>query len=143
MIDWLSVLLKPLEDVNILFKKFREESIYKVTHNGQVFSLQKVLNDAFDNELRRIVIEDAFFVDPLYIYPEADNKPVYIYEETETPVYIYDGTVFLNLDVEFVVIFPIELKPFNQDDLNKIETRIKGLVNYYKLASKRYIIQWI
>lgn len=140
-IDWIETFLKPLEEVNVLFKKFRKNSIYKVTHNGQVCYLQKVLNDAFDRFPRRIYITDVFYIENLYIYPENDNKPVYI-NETQ-PVYIYDDAAFDIPDYEFIVHMPIELKPAAEIDLINLEIQIKSLVNYYKLASKRYVIQWI
>lgn len=57
-IDWIETLLKPLEQVNFSLKKYRKDAIYKVTHNGQVVYLEKVLNDSFDPELRRIKIDD-------------------------------------------------------------------------------------
>lgn len=141
LIDWIECLLKPLEEVNVNFKIFRKASIYKVTHNGQVVYLQKVLNDYFDKEERRIYIKDVFYRNPLYIYPETDEKPVYIYDNE--PVYVYDDNDFNLPDYEFVVYIPIALKPVNDIDIINIEIQIKSLVNYYKLASKRYLIKWI
>lgn len=143
-IDWLETLFKPLEEVNFKFKIFRKESIYKVTHNGQVVYLQKVLNDAFDNEFRRIYIVDSFAIEPLWVYPEANQRDIYIGEvgDSET-VYVYDESIFDDSDVDFIVVMPIELMPATDYDLNIVEIQIKSLVNYYKLASKRYKIIWI
>lgn len=145
LIDWLIALLKPLEEVNLSFKKFREDSIYKVTHNGQVYSLQAVLNDAYDNDLRRIRIKDSLFIDPLYIYPEDDERPVYIYPEGQDPdqVYVYDDSVFDDIDVDFIVCIPVEYRPADPQELNVLLIQIKSLINYYKIASKTYIIKWI
>lgn len=144
LIDWLITLLKPLEEVNYKFKAFRRQAIYKVTHNGQVVYLQKVLRDAYDNEQRRILIQDAFSRDPLYIYPEANQLPAYIYSEAENqPVYLYDNSIFDAGDYDFVVLFPLKLKPLTDFETNILEIQIKSLINYYKLASKRYIILWI
>lgn len=144
LIDWLITLLKPLEETNYKFKAFRRQAIYKVTHNGQVVYLQKVLRDAYDNEQRRILIQDAFSIDPLYIYPEANQLPAYIYSEAENqPVYLYDNSIFDAGDYDFVVLFPLELKPLTDFETNILEIQIKSLINYYKLASKRYIILWI
>ncbi len=139
-IDWIETLIKPIEDVNISFNKFRKASIHKVTHNGQVCYLQKTLNDSFDKFSRRIYIRDVFYVENVYIYPQIDNKPVYIHETQ--PTYIYDDDAFNLPDYEFIVYMPIELKPAANKDLINLETQIKSLVNYYKLASKRYIILW-
>ncbi len=140
-IDWLSCLLHPLSFVNYNLNIFRKESIYKVTHNGQVVYLQKVLNDKYDNELRRIRIQDSFIYDPTWVYPEIRELPVYVYDENN-PVYIYDESAFDTAETDFVAIFPNEIKPVNEIDLNILEIQIKSLINYYKLAGKRYLILW-
>lgn len=145
LLDWLIVLLKPLEEVNRDFNAFRAVSIYQVTHNGQVFSLQAVLNDAYDNVERRIRIVDTLVLDPLYIYPEADERPVYVYPEGqqvgEIP-YVYDESVFDDIDLDFLVLIPIEYRPADAQERNILEIQIRSLVNYYKLASKRYEIRY-
>jgi hypothetical protein len=141
-IDWLETLLKPLEEVNFSFKQFRKDSIYKVTHNGQVVYLQKVLNDSFDNEFRRIKIKDSFENDPTWIYPQANENPTYIYDQN-SPTFLYDNSIFNNIEVDFVLSIPSGLKPFNEYDQRILEIQIKSIVNYYKLASKRFKILWI
>lgn len=142
--DWLIVLLRPLGEVNLRFNKFRARSIYKVTHNGQVFSLQAVLNDAYDDTLRRIRIVDGAKIDPLYIYPEADDKPAYIYPDGVEPItYIYDDSILEDADFDFVVLIPVEYRPADPQALNILLIQIRSLINYYKLASKRYTIKWI
>jgi len=143
LIDWLVTLLNPVEDVNYKFKKFRDSSIYKVTHNGQVVYLQKVLNDYFDNLDRRIYIVDSLVIPPTWVYPVNENLPVYIYPENENkPVYIYDDSIFIDSGIDFVVILPLDIKPTNATDLNTLEIYMKSLINYYKLASKRYKLEW-
>lgn len=144
LIDWLVSLLKPLEEVNFLFKNFRKQAIYKVVHNGQVVYLEKVLNDRYDNSLRRIYITDAFEFDPTYIYPEDEELPVYIYPENEDqPRYIYPESVFGESNVDFIVFVPLDLQPSNPTTLNNFLIQMRSLINFYKLASRRYSIQWI
>lgn len=130
--------IEPIKVIHNEFKVFRKNSIYKIVHNGQVMILEKVLNDAFDNTLRRIYITDSLIKDPLYIYSTPEQKPVYLGSE-----FLYDFSVFNDIGTDFNVIFPISLKPVTAFDLLNSENRIKALINYYKLASKRYKIQWI
>ena len=40
-------------------RSYRRETGYRLSHNGQVCRLRGVLNDEFDPERRRIVIEDG------------------------------------------------------------------------------------
>lgn len=153
LIDWLLVLIEPLSSTNRELRVFRDQAIYKVTHNGTVVLLQKVLNDAFDNELRRILICDTIEFPSVWVYPEADNRPVYVDDESGDPVWVYDfNSVFTEAEYDFIVKMPIELMPTGDttgtvdevpEDLLIFELQIKSLVNYYKLASKRYKIVWM
>lgn len=138
-VDFLNALLRPLEEVNFNLKAFRREAIYKVTHNGQVVYLQAVLNDKYDRNPRRIYIDDFPVFDPLYIYPEADELPVYL----GTPYLYPEGQGFQGAEFDFLVYIPLDLKPFDLYQLELLLTQIRGLINYYKLASKRYDIIWI
>ena len=134
-IDFLSALIAPVINLKFDFDIFRRQSIYKVVHNGQVGLLEKVLNDAFDVEQRRIYIIDSVDVDPLYIYTNPEARPVYIGTQ-----YVYDNSSFNDADFDFLVIVPISLKPSAPLDITNFENKMKALVNYYKLASKRYKI---
>lgn len=144
-VDFLEALLKPLEEINYSLKVARKDAIYKVTHNGQVVYLEAVLNDSYDQSLRRIYIDDFPIFDPLYIYPEADERPVYIYADSEeNPVYLYpEGSGYQGAPFDFVVHVPVEYRPLNAFELELFLTQMRGLINYYKLASKRYTIVWI
>lgn len=147
LIDWLNVLIQPLTQTNFSFKTFRRESIYKVTHNGTVVMLQKVLNDAFDPSARRIRIVDSIIFDPLYIYPESDLKPVYVEAEDDfaiSDLYVYaDKEIAEENEVDFIIQMPRALRPITDEETDILEIQISSLTNYYKLASKRYKILWI
>jgi hypothetical protein len=137
-IEFIYCLVDPIKKLNSEFISFREKSIYKIVHNGQVILLEKVLNDAFDKFDRRIYITDSVQNEPLYLHSTQEQRPVYIGEKT-----LFNFGSFDAANYEFIVIMPVELKPVFLFDLLNFENRIKTSVNYYKLASKRYVIQWI
>ncbi|QHB38506.1 hypothetical protein lotta81_gp048 [Flavobacterium phage vB_FspM_lotta8-1] len=137
-VSYVYCFIEPLNVLHNEFKIFRKKSIYKIVHNGQVMLLEKVLNDAYDPEERRIYITDSIINDPLHIYTEIEARPVYL--DTQ---YLYTFEVFNETEIDFYVVFPIELKPISPFDLLNFENIIKALINYYKLASKRYKILWI
>lgn len=137
-VDYIYTFIEPISRLHFDFLGFRKKEIYKVVHNGQVIILEKVLNDAFDETERRIFISEEVFFDPLYIYTTDENKPVFLGTE-----YIYVTPVNDAIDTDFIVNFPIALKPNNSLALLNFENRIKALTNYYKLASKRFKILWI
>lgn len=137
-VAYIYCLVEPVKVLHDEFKIFRKKSIYKIVHNGQVMLFEKVLNDAYDDPQRRIYITDSIINDPLYIYSIPEQRPVYL-----GTGYLYDFSVFNDVGVDFYVVFPIALKPVSPFDILNFENRIKALINYYKLASKRYKIIWI
>lgn len=139
MIAWLNILSIPITSIHNRFLQKRKEDHYKLNHTGQVFSLRKVLNDAFDNELRRIEIGDGNRYEKTYIYTKGEQKPKFLGK-----IYIYDNSVFDDTGADFLVLIPIEV--WNQE---KTETtrgnykfyEMEALIDFYKIASKRYKIQ--
>jgi len=138
-VDFVEAILKPLEEVNFNLKIFRKRSIYKVVNNGQVVYLQAVLNDQYDRDQRRIYIDSAELKDPLYIYAQNELKDVYLGEE-----YLYSqNETDTSASVDFIVYIPVEYRPFSPRDLEIFLIQMRSLINYYKLASKRYKIIFI
>lgn len=110
------------------FNISRNNNIYNLQHNGQRCYLRSMLNDAFDPDQRRITIDDTIAYDWLYIYPESADQPLWL--ETRliaslqyTGIEGTDFTVFCNGACS------VGSRP-----------QMVALLNYYKLAGKRYSI---
>ncbi|MDO5106591.1 hypothetical protein, partial [Capnocytophaga sp.] len=143
ILAFLRLLITPLKRIHYDFSQKRNNQngdLYRLKHNGQVCYLRKVLNDNFDKEQRRIKIIDGNQFKAKYIYTEGEQKPVYL------------GTMYLNRDVDyaetgvdFIVKIPLEVWKRQKTETNQIgELRfyaIEALIDYYKLAGKRYIIE--
>lgn len=95
----------------------------RIRITGQVRVLRYELNNKFDSSLRRIEITDIEINSELFIFLESENQPVYL------PNFI-SGAFY-----DFVVKIPLELQPQ--------EVFIKDFLNTYKLAGKRYQIEYI
>ncbi|XTB52982.1 hypothetical protein LDK11_12330 [Fusobacterium nucleatum] len=128
LIAWLRTLAMPLNKLLDDFKVHRERDLYNLAHNSQVCYLRKALNDEFDPQLRRIKIEDGRQNQRLYIYPRSANRPLYIGK-----VFLYQRGSYIDGGVDFVVVLPHGL----EYDRYKLE----ALVNFYKLAGKRWTIE--
>lgn len=136
MFAWCKALIAPISSLHGSFLAFRKQQNYELSITGQVCLLEKLLNDKFDNTLRRIFITDgekskrkyAFtkneFV-PLPIYTEGENKPVFVY---------LDGEIN-SLTYHFIVNVPTGLR-FNNDVMISV-------LNSFKLPSRKYVIQSI
>lgn len=127
IIAWLQMLLAPLERLQYDFEQKRKNDLITLTHNGQKCYLRKILNDTFDEALRRIRIEDMHLFNAMYIYTEAEKQPVYLEEK-----YLYTSGEMQVSGVNFSVHIPLSLQ--------EKEVEIKALIEAYKIASKRYII---
>lgn len=133
---FLKSLIKPLKELHEnlnsgeSFLELYKNALYKINHNGQVVYLEKVLNDRFDKDLRRIYITDGLFNTPTYAYPHIVEKDIYLNTQ-----YIFSGKDLAFKDVDFVVVFPQNVVVSGEAGI-----RIKSLINYYKLASKTYKI---
>lgn len=120
-------------------RAYRNTTSYRLSHNGQVCKLRGVLNDEFDPELRRIAIEDPDSMESLeastawqreagcwIMVPQRGTGAVSIHREGFSGTSGYD----------FWVTVPEELRTA------ETETRLRAVVNMYKLASKRYAINY-
>lgn len=125
---WLRALHFPLIKVLDDFNFSRNDNLYNLAHNGQVAYLRGALNDRFDKSQRRIKIADGNRYQRQYIYTRGEQNPKYLGK-----IYLYDRADYGDTGVDFIVLIPRGLI-YN-------EYEMKALVDFYKLASKRYKIQ--
>lgn len=127
LVAWLRTLATPLHKLLYDFQLSSQADLYKLSHNSQVCYLRKALNDEFDDEQRRIRIEDGKQKQRLYIYPRSANKPLYLGK-----VFLYQRGDYIDGGVDFIVVLP--------KDLTYDKYKLEALVNFYKLAGKRWQI---
>lgn len=125
---WLRVLHFPLIEIVDKFNFNRVDNLYNLAHNGQVCYLRGALNDRFDPSQRRIKITDGNRYKREYIYTDGEQKPRYL-----GTIYLRDDADYGDTGVDFIVEIP--------QGLNYNQFEMKYLIDFYKLASKRYKIQ--
>lgn len=121
-------MVQPVYSLMGWFEVNRQANLYNLKHNGQVCYLRAVLNDAFDMQLRRIRLEDSERLDWVFVYPEAADRPLWL-----DTVVIASEAFTSDEGTDFTVIVPSDLS-------RAIIPQMISLVNYYKLAGKRYSI---
>lgn len=132
--EWMSlihVMNTPFKHSLNAFYALYEQKRYEIAFNGQVMNLEHVLNDYFDNILRRIRIAD-YSVTPLYLFNLAeDNEVTYLFnsDEVADPVYLNNQEEASGLFIIYVPIGQIT----NYNLFNSIATK-------YKLKGKTYQI---
>lgn len=130
--SWLMALIGPVIKLYNGFLAFRSAVIYQLTITPQVCKLEKMLNDRYDNQLRRIYIEDAIEKEPWFLYLKVEAKRMFLYTKSEAsaPQYLYTKSETVQFGVDFVINIPV----FVVFDINEF----KSLVKKYKLASKTF-----
>lgn len=132
-------MVSPLCYLHTRFILFRRESIYRLTHNGQVCYLRAVLNDQFDPIERRITVtEDADSVGILMLRNREEDKAILLPARETGRAIIVNRRGFDGINgFDFWINIPLVL-------LETVDvTRLKAIVGTYKLASKRFSINYI
>jgi len=133
-IEWLASCLSGISFIYNQFTIFRNQTLKELSYNSQTKILEKALNDNYDDNQRRIYIDNTFDnKEVIYLFNKGEADPIYIYDisEGKKPVYWYSVEEFAN-DFDFVVYVPI--------GLTSIQDKIAALTTFYKLASTRFKI---
>lgn len=136
-VAFMSVTMLPFSKIKRSLSAYANEKAKELKITGQTCKLQKLLNDTFDNEMRRIRIVDSALIDlpMIYVFPrDADN--VLFVGGKDNPVYIQMSVKTAAVATDFYVVIPKQLGL--SDNL-----QLKALVNTYKLAAKRWLIKEI
>ncbi len=136
-VAWLYVLIKPVETLHGLFLTVAAELDYKLKYTSQQKVLAALLNNVFDDTLRRIYIITNSDGSPVYyIYKIVEGEPpLYVYKTTESasPRYVYTIPE-QTASGQFTVYVPTAL--------SASESLIIARVNYYKLAGTSFTIKY-
>lgn len=128
LMNFLYVLLTGVRKASAVFNTYREDTDYRLTHNGQVCYLRAVLNDRFDLSQRRITIEDVAEGEGTILYRRELSRFLM------TPVIINKRAFTGSDSVDFAVVVPVALRGAF------VEEQMRALIDTYKLTSKRYTI---
>lgn len=138
---WIGALLQPVQTLNDGFVDAAATIRYFLRFDGRVIYLEHLLNDLFDNNLRRIYIDDPDTVQIItpYVFNKVEQQPpLTIFNKIEGE----DDTVFLYTKYElglptddFVVHVPTGI--FDPT----VETQMSFYIDKYRIAGKRYSFQ--
>ena len=127
----------PLRMVYSNFSDFKDKVNYRLNHNSQVCSLQGALNDSFDLTLRRIYIQDHIDPNKVWLYTyhimsilDASELTI-LHDYNGEQVILQPYNILSDQALAFEVIVPPSI-------LVQYEQSIINLVNYYRLASKKF-----
>lgn len=135
-IDWILVLLHPLELIYGIFKQKILEIDFLKQNSSQAIVLEALLNEVFVTTGIRI-IDERSGVDQEYIYYLTENeRQLYVYELSENHAPFYINYLDEQLSAfDFIVEVPL---------LASItENQIREWVDKYCLVDKRYSVVFV
>lgn len=130
LMSFLYVAVAPVMTLARKFDQYRQDTDYRLAHNGQTCYLRAMLNDYFDPQQRRITIEEV---------PELAGSTLYM---RHTERFLFPRMMLVRRGYggangfDFVVSVPAALRGSID------EARMRSLVNLYKLVAKRYTITY-
>lgn len=137
---WLSYLRAVLKPVKVLYAQFltyRGDTLKKMRYNSQQIVLQNLLNDMFDNTQRRITVTTIYdILKPPYVAQQSENQPLYVSTQAETDL-DDDLIVYISQQSELGVNYDFIVECADGSLTANQEIRLKAIVNYYRLASKK------
>jgi len=133
IIAFLEALVSPVNSLYSRFLLYKNNILYRLTITPQVCYLEKMLNDRFDGDQRRIYISDGVFYESLYLYTEAEANNLYIFTQNENnDLALYSRSESGSEGADFIVHVPATVV-FDHAEMS-------ALLDNYKLASKTYVI---
>lgn len=132
---WIKSLLAPLNQLNVIFADFAQDTIRRVAASGQVLELQHTLNAEFDPSNSIYITDGDWLGLPPSVYLKAENQILHIFTQAEIPprvaVVLYKQAEFFS-NTDFVVHAPAA----NAADV----LRMQAWVDSYRVAGRRYKI---
>ena len=131
--------VSPLQWLHTRFILWKRESDYRLEHNGQVCYLRGLLNDLFDPIDRRITVtEEVSNVGNIVLHRREVQRAVRLPARGSGRMVVLNRRGYGGVSgYDFWVNIPVAL-------LDEIDTdRARAVVDSYKLASKRYQINFI
>lgn len=121
------------------FMRWRQDKQYRLSHNGQVCYLRAALNDTFDQVERRITVEDEQSSEErdARLYLREVERAILIPLRSAGGAFIINRRGYSGVSgYDFWVSIPYALR-------GKVdETRLAAVVDTYRLASKRWTINY-
>jgi hypothetical protein len=137
-IDWLISLLKGVQNLYNDFLTFQSATLLQLSYNSQKLLFEKAINDDCDPVLNRIYINNsADDLEASYCYFLSENQDdAYSYNLSEGAFigrYMYSIFEYFT-PYDFIVFVPLALV--------NLQAKIRAIVEFYKLAGKRYTINF-
>ena len=132
--------VSPLQYLHTRFILWKRESDYRLEHNGQVCYLRALLNDKFDPIDRRITItETVENVGFITLHKREEDAEVLVPRRGSGRILILNRRGYGGRPGKVAEGHEFPLALYDKLDI----TQVRAVVDAYKLASKRFSINYI
>jgi hypothetical protein len=137
-VEWLESALKGIRIVYDDFTTFKTTTLTTLSYNSQRLLFEKAINDQVDETLQRVYIDNsADDIEESFCYQIAEaQEDAFCYQLAEEP---FSGRYTYQL-IEYIT--PLDFTVYVPNVLINSTQTIIGIINFYKLAGKRYIIKY-
>lgn len=140
MTAWVEALLSPLQSLHDQFVLWHTKIRYDLSFTGQQVYLEHLLNDVYDDNSRRIYIDDpsGTVIFSNFIFNKIEAQPAkYIYNKSEAQPssFVYNKSEASVSTDDFIVYVPSTIFT------NPVEIAMKQLIDKYRAAGKKYSFQ--
>lgn len=128
-LQWMNIILSSIRNIYLDFLDMRVNWLYDINFTAQIMYLEKKLQAELNTSL--ISITDGYMVSLIYLQNEASNEqPLFIYNEPEnSPVFISNLSELDN-EIDFYVNVPT----------GSDATIINNIIRKYNILGKTYLI---
>lgn len=141
LIAYARVLVSPFAYLRDEFTAFRAAKLKELHYNGQVASLEYLLNEQFNGGLKGIIIADAPLIDTTYLHNSSEgSNSTYLYNASESvpvtdQVYLYNKNEY-EAQFSFYVYVPAALEgTFDEKVMQQV-------VDFYRPAGRTFTIDY-
>lgn len=137
-INLVHCLLIPVSYLHMIFTQYREKKEYRLAHNGQVYSLTKVICDFCGNNDCKIT--DGTYIEEVFLPTNAEGELIHHQVSFPSDINMSPSVLVPSMvmsqfqQADFIVHLPQVL--YGHID----EAGLRALIDEYKLAGKQYFI---
>lgn len=141
---FIKCLLKPIYELSVIFSVYKTSTLDLISHNGQIIYMEHKLNQLYNAGQPGIVIVDTANISYIYVANKSEGAPIYVdnkdLQETSDIIYIGNKAEYAAA-YDFIVKVPAALYLTLQANNSLGLNNMKSVINYYKIAGKRYNIE--
>lgn len=135
LMAFVGVMTSEVQRISGWFRRYRDDTDYRLSHNGQVCYLRAVLNDKFDPVLRRVTIEDIGILPETIIHRRTTGLFL-LFKHRPEDIILHRRGFGGYESYDFLIVIPAQLRGV----IN--ETQLRAVTDTYKLAGKRYTLSY-